>query len=138
MPIKHSEKTMYLINTSVLIDFFKGKESKQTMKLEKIIQNKVPFGISVFSYQELLQGVKNEEEYEKLKRYLSTQKIYYPTHATFDASARLFFDARKKGIALQSTIETLIASIAVENGLILLCGDDRFASIAKVINLETE
>jgi len=129
---------MYLIDTSVLIDFFKGKETKQSKKLEKIIVNKIPFGISIFTYQELLQGAKDEKEFEKLKQYLSTQKIYYPTHETFEASAYLFFSCRKKGVTIRSTIDTLIATTAMENGLILLCSDRDFEYITRVIDLEIE
>jgi len=129
---------MYLIDTSVLIDFFKGKETKQSKKLEKIIRNQIPFGISIFTYQELLQGAKDEKEFEKLKQYLSTQKIYYPTHDTFEASAYLFFSCRKKGITIRSTIDTIIATTAIENGLILLCSDRDFEHITRVIDLEIE
>ena len=129
---------MYLVDTSVLIDFFKGKETKHSLKLEKIIINKIPFGISVFTYQELLQGSKNEKEYEKLNRYLSTQKIYYPTHSTFESSAHLFFSCRKKGITIRSTIDTLIATTAIENGLILLCSDRDFQFMTRVVDLEIE
>ncbi|HHD78699.1 MAG TPA: PIN domain nuclease [Epsilonproteobacteria bacterium] len=129
---------MYLIDTSVLIDFFKGKETKQSRKLEKIIQNQIPFGISIFTYQELLQGAKDEKEYETLKRYLSTQKIYYPTHETFDAAAYLFFSCRKQGITIRSTIDTLIATTTIENSLILLCSDRDFEYMCKVVDLEIE
>ena len=129
---------MYLVDTSVLIDFFKAKETTHSKKLEKIIANQIPFGISIFTYQELLQGAKDEKEFEKLKCYLSTQKIYYPTHKTFDASASLFFLCRKKGITIRSTIDTLIATTAIENGLILLSSDRDFKQMTKVIDLELE
>jgi predicted nucleic acid-binding protein len=129
---------MYLIDTSVLIDFFKGKETKQSKKLEKIIARQIPFGISVFTYQELLQGARDEKEFEKLKKYLSTQKIYYPSHETFEASAYLFFSCRKIGITIRSTIDALIATTAIENGLILLCSDRDFEHIANVVDLEIE
>jgi len=129
---------MYLVDTSVLIDFLKGRETKQSKKLEKIILNQIPFGISAFTYQELLQGAKDEKEYEKLKRYLSTQKIYYPTNETFDASSHLFFSCRKKGITIRGTIDTLIATTAIENGLVLLCSDKDFTHMTQVIDLEIE
>jgi len=129
---------MYLVDTSVIIDFLKGKETKQSLKLEKIIVNKIPFGIAVFTYQEVLQGAKNEKEYEQLNAYFSTQKIYYPTHNTFESSAHLFFSCRRKGITIRSTIDTLIATTAMENGLILLCSDRDFDNMTKVVNLEIE
>jgi len=129
---------MYLVDTSVLIDFLKGKVTKQSQRFEQIINNKIPFGISIFTYQELLQGAKNKKEFEKLKRYLSTQKIYYPTHQTFNDAAYLFFRCRKNGITIRSTIDTLIAITAIENGLILLTSDRDFKHIAKVARLGVE
>lgn len=129
---------MYLVDTSVLIDFLKGKETKQTTHLEYIIQSQIPFGISAFTYQETLQGAKNQKEYDTLNRYLSTQKIYYPTNKTYEASANLFFRCRKSGITIRSTIDTLIATTAMENGLILLCSDRDFDNMAKVVDLDIE
>jgi len=129
---------MYLIDTSVLIDFLKGKETKQCKKFEQILTKKIPFGISIFTYQELLQGAKDENEFKNLKKYLSTQKIYYPNHETFEQSAYLFFLCRKKGITIRSTIDTLIATTAMEHNLILLCSDSDFTYISKVVDLEIE
>ena len=129
---------MYLIDTSVLIDFFKAKETIQTKKFEMFLIHNIPFGISAFTFQELLQGAKDKKEFDKLHRYLSTQKIYYPTHKTFENSAKLFFDCRKKGITIRSTIDTLIAITTIENSLILLTSDKDFKAMQKVINIEIE
>ena len=129
---------MYLVDTSVLIDFLKGKESKQTLKLEKIITYKIPFGISAFTYQETLQGAKNNKEYDLLKKYLSTQKIYYPTHQTFENASEIFYKCKKAGITIRSTIDTLIAQTAIENQLVLLTSDRDFTFMQRVINLDLE
>ena len=44
---------MVLVDTSVLIDFFKGNENKSTNKLYKIIDQDIPFGITPYTYLEL-------------------------------------------------------------------------------------
>jgi len=129
---------MYLVDTSVLIDFLKGIQTSQSKRLEYIILHKIPFGISAFTYQETLQGAKNQKEYDTLNRYLSTQTIYYPTKQTYEASANLFFKCRKSGITIRSTIDALIATTAMENRLILLCSDKDFNNMAKVVDLEIE
>jgi predicted nucleic acid-binding protein len=129
---------MYLIDTSVLIDFFKGKETVQSKKFEEILLHQIPFGISAFTFQEILQGSKNDKEYEKLRTYLITQKIYYPEKEDFELAARLFYDCRKSGITIRSTIDTLIAVTAVKNKLILLHSDRDFEFIAKVVGLMEE
>ena len=87
---------MYLIDTSVLIDFFKGKETKQTQKLEKIILHQIPFRISAFTYQELLQGAKDKKEFDKLKKYLSTQKSTIPTKTLLKIEQKYFLSAEKR------------------------------------------
>ncbi len=129
---------MYLVDTSVLIDFLKGKETTQVKRLEYIVLHHIPFGISAFTYQETLQGAKNQKEYETLNRYLSTQKIYYPNEQTYEASANLFFRCRRSGITIRSTIDTLIATTAIENGLILLCSDKDFNNMTQVVALNIE
>jgi len=61
---------MTLIDTSVLIDWLRGRENPKTKIFDRIINTNAPFGISVMTYQEVLQGAKNDKEYEKLKSYL--------------------------------------------------------------------
>jgi predicted nucleic acid-binding protein len=127
---------MYLIDTSVLIDFLKAKETLQSKRFEEILENKIPFGISAFTYQETLQGAKDKNEYDKLNTYLSSQKIYYPSSKSYEMAANLFFECRKSGITVRSTIDVLIATTAIEHNLVLLHSDRDFNYIAKVIDLK--
>ena len=83
---------MILVDTSVLIDFFKGTKNAESRKLESVLQKKIPFGISSFIFQEVLQGAASEKEYNLLRNYLSTQRFYNPTDSieSFAKAARLF------------------------------------------------
>ena len=65
---------MVLVDTSVLIGFLKGQSDDKTKQFEKILSRNIPFGISAYTYQEVLQGARDEKEFEQLKSYLSTQK----------------------------------------------------------------
>ena len=129
---------MYLVDTSVLVDFLKGKENSKTQKFEEILLHNIPFALSAFTYQEVLQGARDMTEYKKLNTYLSTQKILYPLKSSYEKSAKIFFECRKKGITIRSTIDTLIASTAIENNLILLHNDRDFDYMAKVIEMRVE
>jgi len=129
---------MYLVDTSVLIDFLAGRATPQSDRLEEIILQKIPFGISALTFQETLQGARDRYEYDRLHRYLSTQKIYYPTPASYPSAARIFFDCRKAGITIRSTIDALIAATAIENDLILLTRDRDFVFMTKVVELMVE
>jgi predicted nucleic acid-binding protein len=121
-----------LVDTSVLIGFFKGDRNPKVELLEKVIERQLPFGIASYTYQEVLQGARDEAEYDKLKEYLSTQKIYFlqETVETYEKTARLFFDLRRKGITPRSTIDIFITIIALEQSLFLLHNDKDFDVIS--------
>jgi predicted nucleic acid-binding protein len=67
---------MVLVDTSVFIPFLRNQDAPETRALDRIIEDRIPFGISPYIYQELLQGVKTPAEFSILKDYLETQRIY--------------------------------------------------------------
>ena len=129
---------MILVDTSVLIDFFKGVVSESAQKFRIVLQKGIPFGINSLIFQEVLQGAGSEKEYFTLKRYLETQRFYH-LREPIDSSAKaakIYLDCRKKGITIRSTIDCLIAQTALENDLLLLHEDSDFDLMAKVIPLK--
>lgn len=128
---------MILVDTSVLIDFFRGRDNAACRKFKTILDQKIPYGITSLIFQEILQGAKTEKEFALLKDYLEVQIFYHPKDAVDAAlhAARLYFDCRKKGITVRSTADCLIATIALENGLLLLHNDSDFAAMQKVAKL---
>lgn len=125
---------MILVDTSVMIAFLKGIKNQQTDKLETIIENELPFGINDFIYQEVLQGAKTEKEFNLLKEYLGTQRFFALKHGrkSYEMAAELYFKCRKNGITVRSTIDLLIAQVAIENDLYLLHDDRDFSLIASI------
>ncbi len=123
---------MILVDTSVIIGYLKGRGGKKVLLLEEVLDRNVPYGISALTYQEVLQGAKDEAEWKTLQDYLSTQQIYYlePVIDTYEKGAGLFFDLRRKGITLRSTIDILIVLTALEYDLTLLHDDRDFEMIA--------
>ncbi len=126
---------MILVDTSVIINYLKGQAGNKVLLLEDILQRNIPFGISAFTYQEVLQGARDEQEWETLKSYLSTQTVYYinPAPVEYEKSARLYFDLRREGITPRSTIDVLIVVTALENDLTLLHDDKDFDTMASHI-----
>jgi hypothetical protein len=57
---------MILVDTSVLVDFFKGVKNECSDKLDTVLQRGIPFGINPFIFQEVLQGAASEKEYSLL------------------------------------------------------------------------
>jgi predicted nucleic acid-binding protein len=126
---------MILVDTSVLVDYLKGKNNTSTQALDYIIDSGIPYGINDFIYQELLQGSKTIEEFQKLKEYLETIPFYYLRcgKESFEKAAYLNFACRRSGTTIRSTIDLLIAQTAIENNLILLHNDKDFENIATII-----
>lgn len=129
---------MILVDTSVLIDFFKGFKTEGSRKLETVLQRGMPFGINSFIFQEVLQGAAFEKEFSLLSKYLSTQRFYHlkdPVESFVNA-ARLYMECRKKGITLRSTIDCLIAETVLEHDLRLLRNDHDFVAMSQIIPLK--
>jgi predicted nucleic acid-binding protein len=127
---------MVLIDTSVLIDYLKGVSNQFSDKVDNIINNNINFGINYFIYQEILQGARNESEFLKLKSTLSELRFYYLQNEkySYESAAQIYFDCRRNGITIRSTIDLLIVQTAIENRLLLLHNDNDFTNISKVIN----
>ncbi len=129
---------MLLVDTSVLIDYLRGAKNSASDKFHFILDSDIPFGITSLIYQELLQGANTEKEFSELRRYLKTQVFYdvKDRKTSFENAARIYFMCRKKGRQIGSTIDCLIAQIAIENGLFLLHNDKDFEKIATVVKLK--
>ena len=125
---------MILVDTSVLIDYFKNTSGISCEKMDYIIDNDLPFGICNYIYQELLQGTKSEKEYNLLKEYLNTIPFYDLKYGkqSFENAALMYMNCRKSGITVRSTIDLIIVQIAIENNLYLLHNDTDFINISKI------
>ncbi len=126
---------MILVDTSVLIDYLKGTENRATEKLQELLDRSVPFGINSFIYQEILQGSRNEEEFKKLKEYLSTLDFYelVKGRKSYEEAAYMNFRCRRSGLTVRSSVDLLIAQTAIEHGLALLHNDSDFNRIGGVV-----
>lgn len=125
---------MYLVDTSVWINLYRGLQTQATQILAALLKDEIPYSVTGIIIQEVLQGAKTEQDFLKLKSYFSTQKTCHPAHPveTYAEAAQLYFRCRRKGITIRSTIDCLIAQLAVENELILLHDDRDFIEIARV------
>ncbi len=124
---------MVLVDTSVLIDYLKGTSNNKTELLEKILANKIPYRLTVYTYLEILQGTRDDQELKTLEDYLSTQHIIYPAanSGLYHKSALNYYKLRRMGVSPRSTIDLLIATSAIEHKLYLLHNDRDFDNMAK-------
>ena len=129
---------MYLIDTSVWIDFFRNRPTHGVKLFNQILDGGFAYGINALIYQEVLQGASSPKDFHKLKDYLSTQRFFHFNDPikSHENAAHIFFACRQKGITIRSTIDCLIAQTAIENKLILLHSDKDYERIAQVVPLK--
>ena len=127
---------MILIDTSVLINYLKGVSNEKTERFQQILEGGTAFGICSHIYLELLQGARDAGEFRRLQEYFGTQRFFELKYGreSFEAAAHLYFDCRKHGITIRSTIDTLIVQTCLEHDLALLHDDADFSRIASVVH----
>jgi len=126
---------MILVDTSVLIGYLKGMTGLPYSYLDVMIENNIPFGICNYVYQELLQGSKTDKEFKQLKEYLDDLLFYDLLNGRkfHEDAASMYVKCRKAGITIRSSIDMIVAQIAIENQLYLLHNDVDYINMAKVI-----
>jgi predicted nucleic acid-binding protein len=126
---------MIIVDTSILIGYFRGAETPLCDKMDFIIDNDIPYGINSHIYLELLQGSRSESEYDILKEYLNTLPFYELKHGkkSYENAALLHIKCREHGITIRGTIDLIIAEIALENNLYLFHNDADYTNMAKII-----
>ena len=120
-----------LIDTDVLIWYLKGNE-----KARDIIENQKGFFISVVTYIELVQGMRNKNELKELRKAFrdwNTKVIYINE----EISAKAMFYIEKNILSHSLKLaDALICATALTNGLSIITGNDKHYKI--ISELETK
>src|SRR5690625_256693 len=119
---------MILVDTSAWIDFLSGNDTAAASALDQAMERSIPFGLTEIIFQELLQGVSSEENSQELDSYLRTQRFFGPRNGleSYAQAAMLYTRCRRRRITIRSTIDCLIAQVAIDNELLLLHNDRDF------------
>lgn len=130
---------MIVVDSSVLIGFLRGHSSPAIARLETLVEEEIPFGIPGICCQEVLQGAKDEKEWRLLDDYLGSQDLLFHRDALAShwEAARIYFDCRRKGLTIRSSIDCLIAQLVLELEGVLLHDDGDYKSIQQVRPLRT-
>ena len=120
-----------IIDTDVLIWYLRGNE-----KAFKTIENLESFSISVVTYMELVQGMRNKKELNNLRQALHTWNATI-LYITEEISAKAMFAVEQHFLSHSMEIaDALIGSTAVAHGLPLLTGNDKHYKIMKGVQIK--
>ncbi|KFI23710.1 type II toxin-antitoxin system VapC family toxin [Nitrosococcus oceani] len=127
---------MILADTGVWIDYFNGAVNEKTDLLDFALdEGTIAMGDLILL--EILQGFREDSEYNKAKRTLTTLDQYelFGRHMV-DKCADNYRFLRKKRITIRKTADLIIATFCIENRFQLLFSDKDFAPFADYLNLE--
>ena len=128
---------MILVDSSVWVNYFNGISTWQTDLLDHYLSN-VPVIIGDLILVEVLQGFRSNNDYEIAKDFLSA--LLFRQIGGFNVagqSAQNYRVLRKSGITVRKTIDIIIATFCIIEGLTLLHDDRDFDPMVSHFSLKT-
>ena len=124
---------MILVDSSVWVDFFSSSPGRAGGELRRMIEESEPFALTGVVVAEVLQGLTRDAG--RIEQFLAQWDMLEPRgFATYRTAAAIYRAARAKGMSL-TTIDTLIAAIALEHRATVFTLDQDFSRIALITRL---
>jgi predicted nucleic acid-binding protein len=116
-----------LFDTSIWIDYLSGQETSKVNLLDEYLLNTDVLQICPPIIQEILQGIRQDEQFSKIKKNLNRLLCLQidAKEAAFGA-AELYRNLRKKGITIRKPNDCLIAFYAISFDVELVHKDSDF------------
>ena len=112
-----------LLDSTVCIDFFAGRETIQTAKLEESFQNGDEICYCGFVLAEVLQGIRDEKQLVTVKRQFENLIYLEDDRSTFELGATIYRELRRKGITIRNSVDCLISAVVIQHGVNFLEND---------------
>jgi predicted nucleic acid-binding protein len=125
-----------MVDTSVWVDFFNHHPSPQAQRLTAAIQQNEPIAIVGLIYTEILLGLKNDTDAQRVSQLLAIcDWVQEPSRHDYAQAAKLYRDCRSQGVTIRSTIDCLIAQLCIRDNLTLLAKDRDFEQMVRFSGL---
>ncbi len=127
---------MILVDSSVWIDYFRSADTPQVALLDSYLgSSRLAVGDLIAA--EVLQGVHDAREFKLVKKTLDAfVHIDLVGYELAVKAAENYRSLRNHGVTVRKTIDTLIATCCIENGLTLLHADHDFEPFAQHLGLK--
>jgi len=127
---------MILVDSSVWIDYFNGRSTWQTDTLDDLLSD-VPVVMGDLILAEILQGFRSDNDFQSAKSYLSDLPFrQMGGYQVAVQSAQNYRTLRKKGVTVRKTIDVIIGTFCILEGLSLLHDDRDFDPMATHFSLK--
>jgi len=125
-----------VIDTTVWIDFLEGRGTRFDRHLAELLEQDAPIALVDIVYCEILQGIRDEEIYQRTRASLLAHPILRPRGLeTFETAANLYRTARRRGLTVRRSVDCLIAATCLETGAEIYHHDRDFDALARVSDL---
>jgi len=124
---------MVLVDSSIIIDFLNKNSYRDEITKLIIDEEIVTTDIIIM---EVLQGIRDDRVYEKVKIFMDSLAIVSANYNDYILSANIYRSCRKQGKTIRKAIDCLIASISINNNLVLFANDKDFRHIRECFELK--
>jgi predicted nucleic acid-binding protein len=128
---------MIVVDSSVWIDYFNGRETPETNKLDTLLGVE-SLAIGDLILTEVLQGFRSDADYQTAKELLNSLTIFEMLGINLAfKSADNYRSLRKRGITIRKTADVIIATFCIESQNSLLFSDKDFLPFVQHLGLFT-
>lgn len=126
-----------LVDTSAWVEYLRGTGSPHNVWIREAITAEQPLGWTDPILYELTAGARSPERADELRALLLRGPMLSVAGLQdWEDAAQLYRTARARGRTVRSSIDCLIAAVAVRTGSPLLATDRDFQELARVSELE--
>ena len=127
---------MWIVDSSVWIDYFAGVSTPQTDLLDAALGQQ-PLGVGDIILCEVLQGFRHQRDFDITRELMLRFPIYTIGGIEIAIqSARNYRILRHRGTTVRKTVDCLIATFVIERGFSLLHSDRDFGPFETHLGLD--
>jgi len=128
---------MIIVDTSVWVDYFNGKRSKETDSLDTVLgSQEILLGDLILT--EILQGFHEDQLFREAQNMLESFPVVPMLGMPLAIkSAANYRTLRKRGVTVRKTIDVMIGTYCIENHIPLLYADRDFDPMVRHLGLHS-
>jgi len=119
-----------LVDTSAWVDFLNGHDSPEGLSVAELLKSEDEVCTCGVVVTEVFQGLRQNRAYRQVAALFTEMTFLEPSGiATYFRTAELYRTLRRRGIAVRSTVDCLIAVLAADNDCHILARDRDISAI---------
>ena len=127
LAVRYSQGSVY---------WYEVTEFLSTAVLESLIKKREDICICGIVLTEVLQGIREISVFRKTQELFNAMIFLPMPYSVFLGAAEIYRNLRRKGITIRNSVDCMIASVAIENDIMLLHNDRDFKPIEKHLSLK--